>query len=272
MRGFKFPFRKRRGGFTLIELLVVIAIIAILAALLLPALTRAKTKAEAINCVSNLKQLQIGWALYKDDFNEIMLPNAPASGLNLANTWCSGTSEDWGIAIANTNTSYYTGSIMGPYMANQIKVYKCPGDKIPSANGNRIRTYSMNSQMGTPPEGASGHLDYSAGAYRTYYKATELDCPAPSDAFIFTEENMWTLEDGYFQVFSGTSATFPNLPGTYHRWGGGLSYADGHAAIRNWMTPDVRIEVIKGRHQAGFPASPNNADLVWLWQHAACPR
>src|ERR1039458_218174 len=129
----------RRKGFTLIELLVVIAIIAILAAL-----AKAKAKAQSIHCVSNLKQLQLGWAMYAGDFNDVMVPNAPL-GYG-SNTWYNGTAENWQTSDANTNRNYYVNSIMGPYMVSQLGVYKCPADIIPSDNGQRIRSYSMNSQ------------------------------------------------------------------------------------------------------------------------------
>lgn len=258
--------RRAARGFTLIELLVVIAIIAILAAMLLPALARSKRKAQAIQCISNLKQLQIGWHLYAGDFNDFMVPNAPL-GSTTDKTWCYGSTEDWHFADANTNAALYRASILAPFMGNQLGVYKCPADNIASDNGPRIRTYSMQSQMGNL---------YTYGITRAYnpnyaafIKASELGGVLPPvNALVFLEENMCSMNDGYLQVNNGTPV-FPDVPGSYHIWSTGVSYADGHTEIHKWRTTVLAIPVRYGYQNASIGTGIGNYDWNWFSQHTS---
>jgi len=259
--------RGRARGFTLIELLVVIAIIAILAAMLLPVLARAKAKAIGIKCISNLKQLQLGWQLYATDYNDVMLPNAPLS-VTTDRTWCSGQTEGWGMQDANTNPVPYQTSILAPFVGNQLGIYKCPADSIPSDNGPRIRSYSMNSQMGNLyVYGITRGYNSTAFAY---VKVPEiLNCPGPSQAFVFCEENICSLNDGYLQVNSGTPV-FPDVPGSYHVWNNGFSFADGHAELHKWVSGVLKIPVSHNYLAASIGTGISNPDWLWFTAHAAC--
>src|SRR5436190_19607016 len=145
---------KMRGerGFTLIELLVAIAIIAILAALLLPVLTKSLSKTQGTVCANNIRQLSLAWLLYAEDNGDSLVNNhGVPETLARRQTWANNV-QDWLDGDDNTNLVYLTDSKLGPYANRATQIYKCPTDREPAANGQRIRSMSMNALVGDPGE------------------------------------------------------------------------------------------------------------------------
>jgi prepilin-type processing-associated H-X9-DG protein len=254
--------RPSKYAFTLVELLVVVATVALLGCLIIPAFASAKIRSPAVGCLSNLRQLQIGWLMYKDDNNDVLMPGGPA-GFPSNQVWCAGT-ESWGSTPGNTNRALYLGSLMAPYVSSNVTVFRCPGDVIPSANGTRLRSYSMNGQMGA----VYGPPNYNPG-WRQYTTASDLTCPAPKDAFVFLDEHPGSIDDAFFQE-STTSPKFPNVPAAYLEGGCGFSFADGHAEIHKWKTPVLQLPVIQGVTVINTAPTADNADWIWLVEHTAC--
>lgn len=263
--------RKVSPGFTLIELLVVIAIIAILAAMLLPALSKAKGRAETIACMSDYKQLGLAWLLYADDNNGILTPNADNS-MGAAPAWVKGV-MDWSTAGQNTNTAALTKSdvaLLAPYSAQQYKIYHCPSDRFASPAQRsigwtqRARTVSMNGAFG---EG-SRPTDSLFQPWATdimIKKLAQLGQPGAAKSWVFIDEHPDSLNDAAFYInpyATGASAMWIDMPSSTHSGACTLSFADGHAEVKKWVEGSSVVPVKYGT--LNRIAVPNSRDCDWL--------
>lgn len=267
-----------RGGdglkkaFTLIELLVVIAIIAILAAMLLPALARAKRKAQGISCINNLKELTVAVHIYAGDNRDAIPVNDIQS-----DAWVTGDVSGRSGANGITNIANLYAGVLWPYNQS-LGIYLCPGD-LDTPQGvstRRVRNYSLNGMMGDNTGNSGSDVGSSVHpSTPEHKKLVQVQAPGPSDASLFFDEQagetsaLDSIDDGYFAVDDGTSGSYftynsrqwRNVLSSRHGNLGQLSYADGHAGSMKWLEPDTSS--LQGLNATS--AEFNNADKHQLW-------
>ncbi len=260
--------RSHAQGFTLIELLVVIAIIAILAGMLLPALGKAKQKAQGIACLNNLKQMGLAWTSYTLDSVDQVPPNDFTND-DPKRTWARGWLE-WSSSVTdNTNTVFLRTSPLWDY-APSLGIWKCPADKSTSTHGGRkiprVRSLAMNSWL--------NNRDWEGEPWKIIYRTSQMVAPSPAQTWVLIDERPDSINNASFSmvmVGRPQETVLRNYPSYFHGNGANLNFGDGHSELRKWQDPRTVPPVTSQRLPEPVD-SPNNPDLWWLIERTTSKR
>lgn len=271
-------------GFTLIELLVVIAIIAILAAMLLPALNAAKQKAVATECMNNKRQLMLVTLMYADDNKQFWPLNMdprnntqmPSFLFNGQPAWITGV-IDWSGNTYNTNVAYLVDrrySLLGTYLSGNYKVFQCPADMYASPIqrqkgwNHRSRSVAEDAAVGPGPKYDVSNFGWKQSSWYVAQKTTDFHYPGPSECWVYTDEHPDSVDDALLYTSTYPVTTLTEMPGNLHGGAAGVAFADGHAEIHLWRGPVMNSH--KGVTYTliqRVPCAINDPDMLWLAEH-----
>lgn len=271
-----------RNGFTLIELLVVIAIIAILAGMLLPALSKAKTKAQGIQCMNNHRQLMFAWRMYSEEsLDELPYAYCEDNATLRKFAWINGILSYDGNNASNWDVEKdIKQSLLWKYVKN-VAIYKCPSDNskvnVRGTVKSRVRSMSMLNYVGGNADLAFSNYSqegWPANKWRVYRKMSDMTLPGPSKTFVLLDEREDSINDAFYVVqMSGypdqqSADVLVDTPAAYHNNAGGFSFADGHSEIHKWLDARTRPPLVKGQSVQNNISCPKNNDVYWLQDHA----
>ncbi len=282
--------RPLRAGFTLIELLVVIAIIGILAAILLPALSKSRERAQGIICLNNIRQLTLAVQLYANDHNDYLPYNYGMAGSSFRTNinWVNNVMS-WDLSSDNTNLATLTEASLGAFVSSSTAIYRCPSDhvlspvQIAAGWSGRIRSYSMNALIGDAGTLSVGGVNVNDPDYKQFFKLTQI--PQPTEIFVFLDEHPDSIDDGYFVNKESYSPSHPgyanasatsyaewiDLPASYHNNCTALSFADGHSELHHWLNPSTvpPSAPFAANLPIAISSSPADAsaDFEWVIDH-----
>jgi prepilin-type processing-associated H-X9-DG protein len=276
---------ERTGAFTIVELMVVVALIAILAGILLPALSQARQRANAIFCLNNTRQLVVAWDLYATDNNGRFAYNFGGTGdrglSGLPRTFANWVNNvlTWDLESDNTNVASVTEASLGPYTAKSAKIYRCPMDDALSyvqQNARwkqRVRSYSMNAMVGDAGDLSKTGFNVNNPYYTQFFMLSAV--PEPSEIFVFIEEHPDSINDGYF-LNKAYSKSWIDLPSARHNGAGSVSFADGHGELHPWVNDSTMRPEEPGAAGLPFkiPQTSGNylADYNWVIRHMSVHR